>query len=293
MLNAFMLITSCADPHFMDRTQLEGSILMGNSVDPTDPIAARTVLIGQNFEFQNSKIQYFGLCSGVLINTDTVLTAAHCINDFKTSRVVTTQNAHSGSIQPEQIYKIRRTVIHEGYSNPKNKDKDPRYDIALIRLERKVENMNYDSSYLISIPTTEYINKSTWSLLKAYIAGFGKNSIDESGINDDKSVLQPINGILEKAEVKISNEQYQKQAIIIDQKEKAGACSGDSGGPLFILRDEKLYLQGLAIAVVSTASNSELTHKNACNNKSYYLNLDFYKDWISQALAQLSIKKLN
>lgn len=290
-----MLITSCADPHFLDNTKLEGSILMGNSVDPADPIASRTVLIGQNFEFQNSKIQYFGLCSGVLINTDTVLTAAHCVNDFKTSRVVTTQNAHSGSIQPEQIYKIRRTLIHEGYSNPKNKDKDPRYDIAIIRLERKVENMNYDPSYLISIPTAEYINKSAWSFLKAYIAGFGKNSIDEtnSKMNDDRTILQPINGILEKAEVKISNDQYQKQAIIIDQNEKAGACNGDSGGPLFIQRDEKLYLQGLAVAVVSTTNESEMIHKNACNNQSYYLNLDFYKEWISQALTQLNTKKLN
>lgn len=287
-----MLITSCADPHFLDRTQLEGSILMGDSVDPTDPIAARTVLIGQNFEFHNNKIQYFGLCSGVILNATTILTAAHCINDFKNSRIVTTNNAHSKTIHAQQIYQVKNVIIHEKYLSPKNKKNDITYDIALMQLDRRIVNMDYDSSYLISASTTEYLQKANWPLLQSYIAGFGKNRTSESA-SGSESALQPINGILEKAEVQISEEQFKNPAIIIDQKNKSGACAGDSGGPLFVRRETKLYLQGIAVAVVASQDEPRNFNNNACNNQSYYLNLDFYKNWISRSLAQLNQKKQN
>lgn len=285
-------MNSCADPHFLDNTKLEGSILMGNSVDPKDPIAERTVLIAQNFEYLKNEIQYFGLCSGVILNSTTILTAAHCINDFKNSRVVTTNNAHSKNIQAQQIYQVKNVVIHENYLNPKYKKNNITYDIAILQLDRKIINMDYDSGYLISASTTQYLRNTNWPFLHPHIAGFGKNRTTES-MNDSESALQPINGILEKAKVQISEEQYQNSAIIIDQKEKAGACTGDSGGPLFVRREERLYLQGIAVAVVTSQNEPSSINNNACNNQSYYLNLDFYKEWISQALTQLSIKKLN
>ncbi len=288
ILNALMLLTGCADSNFLDRSKIEGSILMGKSVDPTDPIAQRTVLIAQNFEYKKEQIQYFGLCSGVILNSNTILTAAHCANDFKTSRVVTTLNAHSDRIQNDQIYKIKQVVIHEKYNPTKVKDGDLRYDIAILKLDRRMTNENYDSSYLISISTNQYYENKNWTILKAFIAGFGRNRISDSTMQPtDKMKLRPINGVLEKAEVEINSNQYKEISIILDQNEKAGACSGDSGGPLFVYRDDRLYLQGLAVAVLKSNNKPESNQMNKCNNQSYYLNLDFYKKWISKSLELL------
>ncbi len=76
-----------------------------------------------------------------------------------------------------------------------------------------------------------------------------------------------------------------KNHILIDQNQKSGVCSGDSGGPLYIHRNDQLYLQGLAVADVSP--DEVTTESHLCLGKGLYLNLDFFKDWIAAQLGEL------
>ncbi len=284
LICVFIINSGCADPKFLDQTKIDGSILRGDSVELTDPIAQKTVLIVQNFELKNERLQYFGLCSGVILNSTTIITAAHCATDLKNSRVITTNNAHFGKIQQQQIYNIKNVIIHEKYINPDTKKIDLSFDLALLFLERPVDPNAYDSGYLISISTYQYIQNSNLINLRPTIAGFGKNKILEPK-NTDNAIIEPINGILEKAQIQLDGEDYTSRTILINQQDKAGACSGDSGGPLFVFREEKMYLQGIAVAIFNTPKETREFGKKACNNQSLYINLDFHKDWLNKKIG--------
>ncbi len=264
-------LIGCSDKNFLDKTKIDGSILMGKPVQYADPIANQTVLIAQNFEYNNHKPLYFGFCSGVIIDSNTILTAAHCAQNFKTSKVIFNPNMHAVPVANQQFFNITKAIIHEKYVIGLKSKKNLNYDLALLKLDRPVTNFVEDSLNLDSIPTSQLINESDSLQLQPTIAGFGKNRTNEIISN---MPAEPITGILEKAHVKFSDEQYSKPLINIDQHLKPGVCSGDSGGPLFVYRNNQLYLQGLAVAV--TTSDDDI----ACTTSGIFLNLDFFKEWI-------------
>ena len=241
----FSALSGCSDPDFLERAKIDGSILMGTAVETSDPIAKRTVMIAQNFNWFENEPQYFGLCTGVVLNPTTVITAAHCMTHFEKSKVIQTNNIY---LNENQFYDVKTVVIHDKYTE----SKDSTYDIALIQLNRALTN--------IDVIETEFPLSNSNGL----IAGFGKNTLLSP------SNLKPLTGLLEKAAVVIPDELLLNRFIQIDQNEKSGVCSGDSGGPLFINRDGKLHLQAIAIQVSS----------KKCTGYGTYLNLDFFKDWI-------------
>jgi hypothetical protein len=97
-------------------------------------------------------------------------------------------------------------------------------------------------------------------------------------------IEKPINGILEKAAVEIHTEQYSHTTILIEQNNATGVCHGDSGGPLFIYRYGRSYLQGLAVAVINISAQTESATMR-CNGTGLFLNLDFFKVWILKKIA--------
>lgn len=283
-----LLHFGCADTDFLDKTKINGSILNGDTVDSSDPISERTVLIAQNFDFKNSRLEYFGLCSGVIINANTIVTAAHCAENYKRSRVVTTQSAYS-KITKKQIYSIKDVIIHYRYLNPETGKVDLRYDIALLILDQKIKGQAYNNFDHTSPTTQQYLENEPSNSVTAQIAGFGKNRFNDSLVTDDETPLMPSNGILLKAQVQVNQGQFKTPVITIEKNGLSGACTGDSGGPLFTVRkDNKMYLQGIAVAVVNSAKTNDKNQNKICSQQSLYLNLDFCKDWISKKLMVFS-----
>lgn len=285
LISLVLAFSSCSDSNFLDKTKIDGSILQGKTVETSDPLSKRMIIIVQNFDSTKNGFEYFGLCSGVILNSHYVVTAAHCAQNFENSRVVFTTDAHTEK-QSQNIYKITSVAIHEDYILGQQKNIiDLKHDIALLKLEKPILECDYDQNYLIALATSEYLKSTRNSVfLNPIIAGFGKNQLEYT--HNDHA---PINGILKKAEVAILDPQFSEKTILIDQHFKAGVCSGDSGGPLFTFRYGKPYLQGIAVAVIN---DNGLSNDLKCNEKGLFLNLDYFKVWISKKLGELKNNSL-
>ena len=282
-----LMLASCADSNFMDKSQLNSSILMGKPVTKDVPLAQKIVFIAHNFEFAGGKFHFFGLCTGVVIADNLVLTAAHCLKNETTTRIITTTNIRDKNINFKNIYKIEKSIFRD--STLKAQTKNLNFDLAIVKLSHKIPNVDVDNQWLYQSPSAEIISTDIARPIEATIAGFGKTIALTPA--PEQLEFAPINGTLNQAQVELQSAFLNKSIIELNQNLRPGVCSGDSGGPLFIRRYDKVYLQGLAVSVSGAEDyydNYSTQIAANCNNKGYFINLDYHKNWINENYIQLT-----
>ncbi|CAG9837834.1 unnamed protein product [Diabrotica balteata] len=208
------------------------------------------------------------LCGGSLINNRYVVTAAHCITDFKEK--INIVRIGINTLTPEikvkrlnKDYKVANITVHPNFNTVMGDDND----IALIRLARSVK-------YIVAIqpiclPTANMLNKEFIGE-NVDIAGWG---LDTSGhlTKDLQYITVPVR------EREICNEIFN---TTLDQSQfcagvSAGedSCNGDSGGPMMWKRKEskdKYFL----IGVVSYGL------KKCGTGPAVYTNVPYFLKWI-------------
>uniref|UniRef100_A0A1B6E201 Peptidase S1 domain-containing protein n=1 Tax=Clastoptera arizonana TaxID=38151 RepID=A0A1B6E201_9HEMI len=205
-------------------------------------------------------------CGATLINSKYLLTAAHCINGFRKTKITVRIFEHDRDSDNETKHfdrKLRRIIKHSSYS-----DDTFNNDIALLALDEEVKIEN--DLRPVCLPPA----KKSFSGVTGIVTGWGVKKTGGSTSPTLQEVQVPI----------MSNDDCKKTAYgktrITENMLCAGfpegekdSCQGDSGGPLHILNDTEHSIAG----VVSWGEGCAQK-----NHPGVYTRVNRYLTWIKK-----------
>lgn len=242
-----------------------GVILLGLSPLPAAAVSGGKVVHDPN-GIRRSVVQiessHGELCTGALIATDLVLTAAHCVLQRANYRVVVVDRRF-------RRYSIRAVAaaLHPGFvpgTTPRNQ---PGVDLAILKLEASLggDFQPLDPRYATEVATGE----------KVSLAGFGLISERQ---RKSARVLRET-PLVNLGTLKVANQVL----VMADQRKLAitagaGACRGDSGGPIVRGRPGGYQLLG----IVSWSSGARRTRiSTACGGITAVTPVAEHSSWIA------------
>lgn len=230
-----------------DTPNFEASIIGGQPVKASDPIARSVVAVYDNFQHS--------LCTGSLLANDVVITARHCVAASVASDLVIVfgLDVNAANIQ-------KRKVV--GY-----RDYDPREgapaDIGVIKFSGALPAGYAPASLLTD-------NAALKDGISVILAGYGMtNRATKEGV-----------GLLRKVNANIKTANWSKTEVLIDQTKGKGACHGDSGGPAYVSSGSKLLLFG----VTSRGINDP---QDTCGQASAYTKITPFLGWLRNAAEDI------
>lgn len=194
-----------------------------------------------------------GVCSGIVLAPDTILTAGHCASAQDQVRV----HYRDGSAAPVLLASAA-IATHPGYDSGAIKGRRRSVDMALIRIAEPLPSSFSPASLTDRLPA-----KGSGVRLGGYgVAREGEARSTGTFRTADLAVVEP----------------YGPSTILLwtSDPEKAGrgACQGDSGGPV--------ALDGFVVAVTSWASGSG---RSGCGALSQAILVGPQRGWIDRVLA--------
>src|SRR5665213_3406913 len=201
-------------------------------------------------------------CSGALIAPKLVLTVAHCVQPGATYKIV-----EYGEDKRPQLHDVRNVAVHPGFVMQAMLAHRATADVALLQLEAAPQGK---SAARLGVPQPPLVPGSRFT-----IAGIGVTIRGEGSSG----------GTIRTAGLVATGKPGTLQIRLLDPltqgaREGLGACTGDSGGPVF----EDLPGGPAIIGVISwsTGPNGSV----GCGGLTGVTPLTLYRDWILQTARQ-------
>lgn len=266
---AFTLAACGGSPSEIYEAQYD-AIVGGQDTTRNNVISKYVVLI-----FDNSTKKY---CTGLLIRKDVVLTAAHCVTQKPEDLTLAFGLAPLAG--DYVMRKAARSYPHEAY---KRDNLNNRNDLALI----KILGQAPEGYQPLQLPKADFPIKAG---LTFTAAGYGRVSGKKAAAADTQG-----SGYLRNVDLTIKDFSPDENQFFVDQQSNKGICGGDSGGPALMRLNGIDYVVGIASAISwtvpgeisSDAKKDYVDHKDICAEKSIYMNVKKYYDWIQKQLKAL------
>lgn len=244
-------------------------IVNGQVVKQADPDANRSVLL-----IWEDKTGKQHLCSSSLIDNQTLLTAAHCVNEAVKMQAVfyTDVTCGSGYRRTQHAIKVDKTTFHPDYKSVSKEttvlDENP--DLALVHLSKKAP-ANFPIYRISTSP------ESLTSEL--FIYGYGITGT----FNHDSMLLRKGTVIRKDADGE-DNAFFINKGLFFGQKNSPGLCSGDSGGAVLMDDNGELVIASVNSEVFTEAGDDT---GDLCNNGAKTVVVYHYlESWIVPTMAQ-------
>jgi secreted trypsin-like serine protease len=224
------------------------AIVGGGSAAPDGIARSVVTVVGSRGNF----------CTGALIAPDLVLTAAHCVAPGASYKIV------DYSDKPAKLLDIRNVAVHPSFSLPTLLGHRATADVALLQLTAKGPFGGTPTATGIPQIPVQVGARFTIAGMGVSIRGDGRSG-----------------GVIRAAALVATGRPGTLQIRLVDAttqgvRDGLGACTGDSGAPVF--EDQ----QGKAVVVGVVSWSTGPNNAAGCGGLTGVTPLTLYRDWILQ-----------
>ena len=280
--NTAVMTVDCSEG---ERPDLSG-IINGKNLNEDSDFAKKTILLAN---WSDSSKSSGSLCTGSIIDNDTVLTAAHCVDSAESSEnleIIFNSNVVCDKAASKVVKRpVKDFGFHKHYNSNTIEN-----DIAIVVFEGGIP----EGRMISKLAAKPLMAKNS----KVLAVGYGRTKgykVEDNrdmrlrfgwlkAIPDDEGLKQFIKEV--NSDVTFTDIKDDSSKLAFDQRDQNGVCAGDSGGPAFEYQNG----EWLQIGVASFVSNLG-TSADACGVMSVHTSVAFHKEWILKAQSVLRQSK--